>query len=294
MGGPAGSGPLQQWDSATGTVISRHVVPVEAMSLAVHPTRLEVALGTKTGTVELRDLGTGEVRRSIKSHPGTVSAVAYLETPDGGPGERVIASGLNNPGSRWDFSHRARVWDLDTEEEVIAAAPYQGMGLRLSPRFSPSGRYLAGRYVSTGGSQLLIWDLLDGTKRPPLSLGKAILDQAALDQEGRRALVNFVTPLGERGRAEYVELATGKVYFALTGHADRVTAVAISPDGKRLATGSYDQTIRLWDAATGQELLTLRGHTADIRKLMFSRDGRRLVSQANDGTVRVWDGTPVE
>jgi tetratricopeptide (TPR) repeat protein len=70
--------------------------------------------------------------------------------------------------------------------------------------------------------------------------------------------------------------------------------VAYSPDGRRLATASVDQTVRLWDAATGQELLALKGHTDRVNAVAFSPDGRRLASAAGgepsrDRTVRVWE-----
>src|SRR5262249_34540508 len=54
----------------------------------------------------------------------------------------------------------------------------------------------------------------------------------------------------------------------LEGHAFQVSSVAFSPDGKRLATGSSDRTVKLWDAATGQELATLKGHTAGVQSVV--------------------------
>jgi serine/threonine protein kinase len=66
-------------------------------------------------------------------------------------------------------------------------------------------------------------------------------------------------------------------------------SVAYSPDGARLATGSHDGTVKIWDARTGQELLTLKGHTAEVSSVAYSPDGARLASASGDGTAKVWD-----
>ena len=70
-----------------------------------------------------------------------------------------------------------------------------------------------------------------------------------------------------------------------------VYSVAFAPDGRRIASGSYDKTVRLWDAPpAGAELACLRGHTGRVTSVATYPDGRRILSGSDDQTVR-WDGT---
>jgi WD40 repeat protein len=79
-----------------------------------------------------------------------------------------------------------------------------------------------------------------------------------------------------------------KELFDLAGHTGFVEAVTFSPDGKRFATASDDNTAKMWDAATGQELLTLLGHTGGVHGVAFSPDGTHLATAGGDGLVRTY------
>ena len=68
--------------------------------------------------------------------------------------------------------------------------------------------------------------------------------------------------------------------------------MSFSPDGQTLASGSGDETIRLWDVSTGQAKATLQGHTFWVNSVSFSPDGQILASGSWDGTILLWDMAP--
>jgi len=68
-----------------------------------------------------------------------------------------------------------------------------------------------------------------------------------------------------------------------------VRSVSFSPDGRTIASGSYDRTVILWDAETGEMKRMLKGHTWAVNSVSFSPDGRTIASGSRDDTVILWD-----
>src|SRR5262245_53162176 len=90
-----------------------------------------------------------------------------------------------------------------------------------------------------------------------------------------------------------------KLRATLQGHTQPVVSVAFSPDGKTLASASYDGTLKLWDVTTAKERTTLQGHTGCVGTVAFNPDGKTLASaimgspiaDPDNNTIKLWDVT---
>jgi WD40 repeat protein len=122
------------------------------------------------------------------------------------------------------------------------------------------------------------------------------LDRPKAVKNSLKALVQMQrTPWVDSDTRTQVELALLNTVSnvaapnTLGGHGNCVSAVSFSPDGKLLASGGADNTVRLWDVETGKEIKTLSGHTNKVWGVSFSPDGKLLATGSDDKTVRLWD-----
>ncbi len=155
----------------------------------------------------------------------------------------------------------------------------------LSAAFSPDGKQLAA--IGMDGT-VIQWDASTGQELRRI--------------QGSTRANNFVTtqritysPDGsslfatDENNIKVYDPATGTLLGELSGQAAAVTAIAISRDGKYLASGAMDGSVFLWDLASHNSVQRLEGHTQAIENLTFSPDGKWLVTVGDDAALKIWD-----
>jgi WD40 repeat protein len=149
---------------------------------------------------------------------------------------------------------------------------------------SPDGRHL---FSSAGLKDIKLWDVEAGKELQQFVWFGLCENCLAFTADGKlfaATSTNGVYP----PRITLFDLATGNSLAEYDGHQDNVNSLTFSRDGAWLASGSSDETVRLWNLKQGKEARVLR-HAAPVRSVAFSPDGKVLASGGEDGTIRLWD-----
>jgi WD40 repeat protein len=255
-----------------------------AGGLAYSPDGARLAVGSEDGDVHVFDAASGREALVLEGHVGRVNAIAFDPS-----GSTLATAGL--------VDGTARIWDVEAGDELARVdlarsqrdagdpCPLYRTSLTqaFDVAFSPDGTMLA-----TGGwggpSSTLIWDRASGERR------RVLAQDPEQDQWGRS--VDF-SPDGRlvagEGNDDVFVWSVDDAGIVARVQEQQVAALAFSPDGRRLATGSLDGGLKVWEARTGRQLDSLTGNLGQVLDLAFSPDGASLATTSSDGTVRLWD-----
>ncbi len=220
--------------------------------------------GTSQHVVVIWDARTGDPLRELEGHTEDINDLNF--SPDG---SRLVTVGADGT---------AIIWNPRTGELLHTLTGHKDSLQGVS--FSNDGSLVA---TSGWDGTLRLWDAATGEQVRSIPTTEGLCYNAFSPDNSMVAVGHC---LGDT--ATVWDVRTGRRLTTLRGHGSGVVGVFFSPDGRRLATGSIDGTVRIWDAA-GRPRLTLRGHTGWVFATPFSPDGRTVASASSDGTVRLWD-----
>ncbi|MEV6735275.1 trypsin-like peptidase domain-containing protein [Streptomyces sp. NPDC051364] len=190
---------------------------------------------------------------------------------------------------------RQRRLPADIKDYLTASKEHQQAGIRRIRRLNTILAALLVLALIAAGGALWQWRAVEAERNAALSRQLAAQSNNLISGNPELASLLAVqayrtspTPESAQGLQNAASLPLHK---RLSGHTASVPAVAFSPNGKTLATGSADKTVRLWNVTTGKTRKTLTGHTEWVEDVAFSPDRKTLATASDDNTARLWNVT---
>lgn len=268
-----------------------HLQGVDVVAYSPDGAFIASGSGSSDGEVCVWDSATGALLQPVlRGHVGGIISIAFL--PDS---KHLVSS---------SYDKTIRVWDVESGGTIVGPLTPYPEGWITSAAVSPDGTKIAS---ATNDFAIRIFDAQSG-------------EQVGETLEARKEVINCLTftpdsqwlVSGSYDKASQLYTETGcqdddeqmtfssiRVWNMETremkwelekAHEKHILCLAISPDGRFVASGSADETIMIWDLETKAPVLgPLEGHTSTIFAVAFNHDGTRLVSSSEDETIRVWD-----
>jgi WD40 repeat protein len=285
-------------------------------SVAFSPSSDLLASGSGDHTVKLWNVSTGQCNKTLQGYTNRIWSVAFSPTlyspqshatsytwgdpktgvaPLGKEGSQGKVGGILASGND---DHTVKLWDVSTGQCYKTLGGHTNAICAIA--WSPDGRAIAS---GSSDRTVKLWDIRTEECRQTLKGHASRVWSVAWSPDGK-----VLASGSEDCTVKLWDVSTGQCHHTYTGHTNWVCAVALSPtppdfppdqgeieggdDTKGryiLASGSYDQTIKLWNVRTGECFQTLEGHDNWVWTLAFSPHGDLLASGSGDHTIKLWD-----
>jgi WD40 repeat protein len=247
--------------------------------VAVSPDGQLIASASEEGTVNIWDVGSGRLARSLgKNITGSLDAVAF--SPDG---QLIAAAGYNGEIKLWQTVSGSPAGTLEGHSRFVS-----------SLKFSPDGQQLLSTsydntlrlWAIAFSQRLFLWQVVNTKPLHVLTdIHSGWVCDAAFSPDGQK-----IASVGEDGTIKIWDSQQGTLLNTLKGHTEMTQAIAFSRNGKLLVSSGKDKTLRVWDVSTGKSLCVLPG-LSEASAILFGLNDRFWVSAHNDCNIQIWQTT---
>ena len=313
----SGDNTVRVWDTRTGQVLNTLQGHNDRVtSIAYSRNGRYVVSGSWDGTVKLWQVGIGKLVNSLNGHHDKVNSVAF--SPDG---EHVASGSMDKTVQIWNTSIKqlgqilqgrtrtvhsvsyspngqylasgsddgiVRIWQTSTGQMVrTLRMPNRYNSGLLSLAYSPDGQYIAS---SNWDFDIQLWET--GTGKLVATL-KGIFNLAAFSPDGKYLAAGSISNQSGivslwEANMELWKANIEPLVYANIGHTQAINSLAFSPDGQYLASGSGDNTVRIWNTGTGQVVDTLQGYTGSAYSAVYSPPDGKYIALGVNQDIWVW------
>ena len=294
------------WDTESGRELHTLRGHSEFLTCATFsPDGSTVATASADRTIGLWDASSGKLKRTLAGHQNWVYGIAFSPSS-----EALVSASRDCTLKLWDLRTKDEFWSLsrrfalrglswcEKTRTFAIAGPIRDLeilslddpasSVTIETRHKREVKCVAlspdGKRVVSGGwdKSVRLWDASTGESiRELLSNSDSSISDVQFSPDGR-----FIAAAGSV--VDVWDAETGKSIMTFDKHKKYVFAIAFSPDGRWLASGSADLTAKIWNPSTGEVRLTIDDHPFWVYDLAFNRDGHSLAT-ASSGVVTQWD-----
>ncbi len=177
-----------------------------------------------------------------------------------------------------------RIWDIPSGRLLMTLEGHQGGGGINAIKYSRDGRFIA----TVGSPTAKIRDARTGETLRTIDIPHGTGNTVTFSPNGSHILTAGGSSSNEEYGLYVWDVVTGRQVRRMSGHTDGVEVVIYSSDGRYIASGGVDRTVRVWAAIDGRLLQTLNGHENSVESLALSPDGGNLASGSADRSIKIW------